>query len=157
MSSCPGSRPVGPSNWTAPPEARQGFGRHGNRGPRAGRTWGRVGACLAGVWGARVMERAGRGFEALERTLGGSTALLEALRSPPAALGFEEPCVSRPVPRRLRPTGGWRSASVSCNFGPIPGALGFTVELVPSDYDDGCQAGNWEGEPVNRVLVAGRR
>lgn len=36
-------------------------------------------------------------------------------------------------------------------------ASGFTVELVPSDYDDGCQAGDREGDVVNRVLVARRR
>jgi len=36
-------------------------------------------------------------------------------------------------------------------------ALGFAVELVSSDYDDGCQAGGRECEPVNGVLVARRR
>ncbi len=36
-------------------------------------------------------------------------------------------------------------------------ALGFAVELVPSHYDDGCQAGDREGKPVNGVLVARRR
>ncbi len=36
-------------------------------------------------------------------------------------------------------------------------ALGFAVELVPSHYDDGCQAGDRDGEPVNGVLVARRR
>lgn len=38
--------------------------------------------------------------------------------------------------------------------------LGFNVELVPSDYDDGCQAGvagDGEGMPLNGVLVARRR
>lgn len=35
--------------------------------------------------------------------------------------------------------------------------LGFTVELVPSDYDDGCQAVGRAGEQLNGVLVARRR
>lgn len=35
-------------------------------------------------------------------------------------------------------------------------ALGFAVELVPSEYDDGCQAGGHGSEPVNHVLVARR-
>jgi len=38
--------------------------------------------------------------------------------------------------------------------------LGFVVELVPSDYDDGCQAGDREGvngETLTAVLVAWRR
>ena len=36
--------------------------------------------------------------------------------------------------------------------------LGFDVEMVPSEYDDGCQAGTerLDGGPVNRVLVARR-
>lgn len=34
--------------------------------------------------------------------------------------------------------------------------LGFAVELVPSNYDDGCQAEGREGQPVNQVLVARR-
>jgi SAM-dependent methyltransferase len=34
--------------------------------------------------------------------------------------------------------------------------LGFAVELVSSDYDDGCQAGGSHGSTSNRVLVARR-
>lgn len=36
-------------------------------------------------------------------------------------------------------------------------ASGYAVELVPTDYDDGCCAGDREGNTVNRVLVARRR
>lgn len=39
-------------------------------------------------------------------------------------------------------------------------SLGFAVDLAPSDYDDGCQAGGTgggESGPVNGVLVARRR
>jgi hypothetical protein len=35
--------------------------------------------------------------------------------------------------------------------------LGFAVELVLSEYDDGCQEGGRESEPVNHVLVARRQ
>ena len=64
----------------------------------------------------------------------------------------EPPGTSKAPPNR------WLAVCFSVvQLRPIPGALGVTVELVPSDYDDGCQAGNWEGEPVNRVLVARRR
>ncbi len=34
--------------------------------------------------------------------------------------------------------------------------LRFAVELLPSDYDDGCQAGDREGGVLNHVLVARR-
>jgi hypothetical protein len=35
-------------------------------------------------------------------------------------------------------------------------SLGFAIELVPSNYDYGCQAEGREGQPVNHVLVARR-
>jgi SAM-dependent methyltransferase len=36
-------------------------------------------------------------------------------------------------------------------------ALGFAVELAPTDYDDGCQAGGRDGGRVDGVLVARKR